>query len=177
MKRLLLGLAAFWLACLPTLAAKKPVPPPMDVAFIVNTGSTNTTGYRVDVFTDGTCGIENNFTRGILSKINQMHPNRSAFNAFEEGKLPVSVEQKFFRDVLAAMPLTKLPVNHTFKSVSFGTSTYVEYKGQQTPDLSSPADARGQALTADVRAITAALGLKNLPRRPVGPMTPLVPGH
>ena len=76
------------------------------------------------------------------------------------------------------MPLAQLPVTHGVKSVSFGTSTYIEYKGQRTPDLSSPADARGRALQADITADRRRSAPEEhaAPLRS-GPLTPLLPGH
>ena len=109
---------------------------------IENTGSTNTKGYKMTVSSSG---------------------------AIMDGKalvLPPAMSKKLFRDLAAAMPLTGLPARHGMRSASFGTRTFITYKGQQSPDLTfGGGDARATALKADVDAITQQLGVTNAPRR------------
>ncbi len=170
MKKLAIVAVMVGLTYLPSLASK-PLPSSLSGdAQIVNSGSTNTQGYAIFVTPSGV-------TFSHAGTVPRVNGALSIMGLMSKGRISKAKADKFYSDIKAAVPLARLPVDHMFRSVSFGTSTYVKYNGQQTPDLSSPADARGQALAADVKVITAALGLKNLPRRPVGPMTPLVPGH
>jgi hypothetical protein len=125
---------------------------------ITNTGSTNMDGYMVIVSPNSTVHYANHYL---------FYASSQALHIIT-GHISKALTAALFADVKAAEPLTKLPMNHTFKSVSFGTSTYIVYGGRMTPDLSSPADARGHALAADVKNIVATLGLKNLPRRTLG---------
>jgi hypothetical protein len=59
------------------------------------------------------------------------------------------------QDLEAAGPMNELPAVHCIKSVSFGSSTYIEFQGQRSPDLSCPAAANPhlQALQKDAREI------------------------
>ena len=75
--------------------------------------------------------------------------------------------KKLFADLNAAMPLTSLPVRHGMRSASFGTETFITYKGQQSPDLTFASDPRTVALKADIDAITKTLHVGNAPRRPI----------
>ncbi len=57
---------------------------------------------------------------------------------------------RFLSDLKAAEPLNVLPVRHCAKSVSFGTSIYVEQNGVRSPDLScQQIDPRADALKKD----------------------------
>lgn len=152
---LVLGAAGVLLAAAPVLAKAshkaKPATAPAETAVIENTGSTNTKGYRITVSSGG--------------------------GAHLDGKslgLPLAMNKKLFRDLAAAMPLTGLPARHGMRSASFGTRTFITYKGQQSPDLTFGGDARTTALKADVDAITQQLGVTNTPRRPVMPPVPTV---
>ena len=122
---------------------------------ITDTGSTNTTGYSIAVQTSGL--VSYRVTRHSTGNM----------DALKVKRVPKALAQKLFRDLKAAMPLAQLPITHRFKSASFGTALFVEYNKQRTPDLTSPADARGQAIRADVLGVASALHLKNAPRRPV----------
>ena len=149
-------------ASMPTLAAKQKTEPVVE-ATIINTGSTNTTGYQIILQPSGR--VRYAVTRRGMDVPTQV----------QHGQISRPQAAQFFRDLWAAMPLTELPAGHGMKSTSFGTSTVVVFKGQRSPDLSFPADAQARALKADVTAIAAALKLGNAPRRPAGPMTPMLP--
>ena len=58
-------------------------------------------------------------------------------------------------------------MRHGMRSASFGTETYITYKGQKSPDLTLASDPRTAALKADIDAITKTLHLGNAPRRPI----------
>ena len=149
------GAAGLLLAAPPVLAKApqkaKPRAVPVETAVIVNTGSTNTKGYQITVSSTG--------------------------GARMDGKalgLPIAMNKQLFHDLAAAMPLSGLPARHGMRSASFGTRTFVTYKGQQSPDLTFGGDARASALKADIEAITQELGVTNAPRRPAVPSAPVV---
>ncbi len=154
---LIAGAAGLLLSALPALAKTpqkaKPKAAPAETAVIENTGSTNTKGYKITVYSGG--------------------------GARMDGKnlgLPMAMNTKFFQDLAAAMPLSALPARHGMRSASFGTRTFITYKGQQTPDLTFGGDAKAAALKADIDAITRQIGVSNAPRRPVvRPVTPAEP--
>jgi len=61
---------------------------------------------------------------------------------------------KFFNDISADQPLSKLPYKPCVKSVSFGTSTEVSYQGKKSPDIScSTNDYRVTNLYSDANSI------------------------
>ena len=147
---LVFGAAGLILAALPALAKAprkaKPKAAPAETAVIENTGSTNTNGYRIMVSSTGGASLDGK-ARG----------------------LPMAVNKQLFHDLAAAMPLTDLPARHGMRSASFGTRTFITYKGQRSPDLTFGGDPKATALKADIDAITQALHVGNTPRRPVRP--------
>ncbi len=150
----MLGAAGLLLAVLP--AAAKPKAAPVQTAVIENSGSTNTTGYRIVVSPDGHSQSE------VIGQIT------TAPAAEKKSSVVPSVQaKKLFQDLSAAMPLTALPVRHGMRSASFGTATTITYKGQRSPDLTFAADPRTAALKADIDAITKTLHIGNAPMRPI----------
>ncbi len=120
-------------------------------ALIVNTGSTNTRGYRIYVQPSG--------------RVRYVLANRSRASQSESmrgGKVAKAQAAQLFHDIARALPFAKLPAGHGVKSASFGTSTYVTFGRQSSPDLSFPENAKARALAADARSIATAL---RLPRR------------
>ena len=69
---------------------------------------------------------------------------------------------KFFEDLKSAAPLSQLPHAHCMKSISFGSSLYVEFNGERSPDLNCPAprDSKLGVLQKDVREIMQAAHLQ-----------------
>ena len=132
---------------------------PVQTAVIENTGSTNTTGYRVTVSSDGSASMVMDSPR-IVSQSEQ------ATAVVQYKHRTVKAATKLFQDLKDAMPLTSLPVRHGMRSASFGTATYITYKGQKSPDLTFASDPRIVALKADIDQITKALHVGNAPRRP-----------
>ncbi|MHC5935556.1 hypothetical protein [Nostoc sp.] len=125
-----------------------------DVVIIVNSGSTNTIGYRIYVSPSG----EVNYVDGKGS-------NR--------GKLSHKLTEKFFRDVKIAEPLSNLPVKlGCAKSVSFGTTTSIRLADQQSQDISCPGNGKAQRLDNDVIAIAKALNVVNVPKSQGKPLPP-----
>lgn len=150
-----MGAAGLLLAVFPALAKApqkaKPKTAPVETAVIENTGSTNTKGYQITVYSTGGARMDGK-ARG----------------------LPTAMNKQFFRDLAAAMPLSGLPARHGMHSASFGTRTFVIYKGQQSPDLTFGGDALASALKADIEAITQELSIANSPRHPAfEPVSPL----
>jgi hypothetical protein len=161
-KVVIISAAGLLLTALPALAKTpqkaKPKLVPVQTALIENTGSTNTKGYQLDVSSDGSAAI----STGVISE------------AAATGQMVVHYKvgtikdaSKFFQDLNTAMPLTGLPVRHGMRSASFGTATFITYKGQRSPDLTFASDPRTVALKADIDSITKALHVENAPRHPL----------
>jgi hypothetical protein len=118
-----------------------------DVAVIVNSGSTNTVGFRIVVERSGKA----EFTGG---------PRRSGRSPDErprqmDRELPDTLVRRFYSDLDAAKPLSSLPNRRCMKSASFGTKLTIEFSGEETPDLScgSGDNASLQALVQDANEI------------------------
>jgi hypothetical protein len=133
---------------------------PSDAAIIVNTGSTNTRGYRIIVRPNGQATVQ----------VEGEPPRHETVEA--------ATSTALFKDLAAAAPLDKLPSEPCMKSASFGSTTYVQFNGKRSPDLSCPMEGIGNKLADDVRHITEDLHV--LPagrvlRRTLSPQ-PEVPG-
>lgn len=126
-------------------------------ALIENSGSTNTSGYMIYVSPSGRA----QFATYGGSTSTDVH--------FTTAKLGKEQVNSLFHSLAAAMPLSSLPAGHGMRSVSFGTRTFVTYRGQTSPDLTFAGDPRVVALKSDVAAIADALHLRNLPRHRVTP--------
>jgi len=122
------------------------VPDAPGEALIVNSGSTNTAGYRLRVYADGTTTLQ----QGDV-------PIRKHVSAELVGR--------FFADLRAAGPLDRLPSTFCMKSASFGSSTRVGYRGATSPDVSCPSsNASVRALGIDASALAGAAGVSIVPR-------------
>ncbi|HEY7981464.1 MAG TPA: hypothetical protein VID19_08245 [Candidatus Eremiobacteraceae bacterium] len=139
------------------------LPVPRGAAVILNTGSTNTLGYRVVIQRSGAAEYING-------------PKRAT------AVVPASLTTHFFADVQAAMPLLAHTATTCMKSASFGSSLFVWWKGSRSGDLTCPA---GDTIASDVAKIAQALNLStglrlvrpipmltNEPRRPLPLPTP-----
>lgn len=138
------------------------LPVPKGAAVILNTGSTNAPGYRIVVQRSG--GVE--YTWGA----------RRATTTIETW-----LATKFFADAASGMPLSKLPVVACMKSASFGTMTFVWWRGERSRDLSCPGDSKAEHLYDDALAVAKALAIgggqpvylpTNEPRKPVPTPSP-----
>ena len=85
---------------------------------ITNTGSTNRPGINITMGSKGHAVVEDR--NGDKAKM----------------KLPSELHTKLMQDLEAAGPLDQMQARHCAKSVSFGSSTFVTYKGVRSPDLS-----------------------------------------
>jgi len=111
---------------------------PRDGATIVNSGSTNTAGYTVAVWSDGEASLS---IRGGTTRTFAIPSEESAREA-------------------------NAPAQFCMKSASFGTRTVVTWHGWTSPDLQCPPqEASTAALAQDVRRIVAASGLAGPPHR------------
>jgi hypothetical protein len=115
--------------------------PADDGASIVNSGSTNLAGYEVRVLPNG------NLTPGAGGKV--------------RSRLSAALARRFFDDLKAAGPLDALPSGECMKSASFGSATWITYRGKRSPDLSCPGDSAAlRAIAADAAAVTNAAGIR-----------------
>ncbi|MGC1379844.1 MAG: hypothetical protein WA814_02330 [Candidatus Baltobacteraceae bacterium] len=126
-----------------------------DSAVIVDSGSTNTQGYKIQVWSDNTASIT------MQSRAGAAESTPKAFN------VPAETAAKLFAD-LAAARKARVTSGPCMKSASFGTTTHVTWQDWVSPDLDCPPnDALTAALVKDVEAIRQASGLNSLPiRRP-----------
>lgn len=143
-----------WTGALALLATGMALAGGKDGAVITNSGSTNTAGYSIKVWSDGTGQVDlrGGGTRAI--------------------SLDVDLVNKFFTDVKAARANPGTP-GHCMKSASFGTTTVVLWHNYQSTDLQCPPFTSDvMALGADVRNIQAAANLASPPRRIRLPLEP-----
>jgi hypothetical protein len=119
----------------------------VDPAVIINSGSTNTAGFLIQVSPSG-------------EAVYTLHPRRGGPPSEEPAKpvtrqLPSAVVKRFFDALEAGKPLASLPHQRCMKSVSFGSTLVVEYGDQKTPDLScgNQQDSRTKALAQSANEI------------------------
>lgn len=130
---------------------------PRDSAVIVDSGSTNTQGYKIEVWSDGTAS---------LAPQNRLGAAAGAAKPFT---VPAATATRLFADLAAARKggVTGEPC---MKSASFGTTTKIEWHGWISPDLDCPSgNALTTALVHDVGEIrqTSGIGAEPLRRAPV----------
>lgn len=136
---------------------------PADTATIVNSGSTNSYGYTIQVWSSGKASAT------LQEKGGAPKGTPKAFT------LPSSTVARFFADLAAARKSGAQSVP-CMKSVSFGTTVHVTWQEWVSPDLTCPAkDALGQALVKDVDAIRQAAGIAAMPLRNAGPIIESTP--
>lgn len=129
-----------------------------DIVRIINSGSTNTAGYVIELQRNGhiqwTVARRNH---PILSTTTAASSTTTTQNSVQ---LP-SFTNAIFEAVEQASPFTQFPPKSCIKSVSFGTTLHVTYNGQQTPDLSCPlTDARLIVLSKNIHELIAKLQIK-----------------
>lgn len=94
---------------------------------IVNSGSTNTAGYTITLQRTGTV------TWTVSSRFRPNSPASSNTTQISSTRMA-----SIFQAVEAASPLSQYQPVFCVKSVSFGTTLHLQYRGQQSPDLSCP---------------------------------------
>ncbi len=132
------------------------LPVPAGAAVILNTGSTNTAGYRIVVQPSGSVEY-------------------AAASRRATANIADRLAAKFFHDLKAAGPLQDLETTPCMKSVSFGTSLFVWWEHGRSPDLSCSSGEHARALQDDATQIAAALHLSPGWLSPV--VRPLMPGE
>jgi hypothetical protein len=136
---------------------------PTDTATIVNSGSTNSYGYSIQVWSNGKASAT------LQEKNGAAAASPKAFT------LTPAAVARFFADLEAARKENAQSVP-CMKSVSFGTTTHITWQGWVSPDLSCPAkDALGAALVKDVDEIRQAAGIASTPMRSSGPIIESTP--
>jgi hypothetical protein len=136
---------------------------PRDIAVIVYSGSTNSYGYTIRVWSDG------------KGSVTLQERGGTAVATPRALTVPPTIAVHFFSDLAAARKgnATTVPC---MKTVSFGTSTHITWHGWESPDLTCPPkDSLGEALALDVDAIRQMAGISNLPLRNVPPKTAPAP--
>lgn len=123
--------------------------PAADSAVIVNSGSTNTAGFRITVAASG--DAEYSVTQ------RKAGPNLGEKPAATQKHLPDTLAKRLYSDLEAAKPLASLPHPHCMKSASFGTRLTIEFADSETPDLScgDGDNAQLRALIQDAQEIVA----------------------
>jgi len=131
------------------------LPVPAGAAVIMDTGSTNATGYRIVIQPQGSL----EYVAG---------QQRAAATVSRD------LARAFFAHLADAAPLDRLQSEPCMKSISFGSSLFVWWWAHgRSPDLLCPTDARGSALREDAQKIARELSLT----KDVPVMRPLLPGE
>jgi hypothetical protein len=131
------------------------LPVPRGAAVIMRTGSTNTSGYRIVVQRSGASEYITSSGRASAT-------------------IPMALAGKFFADFASASPLRNVGRVGCMKSASFGTSLFIWWNHERSPDLTCSADARGRMLLDDATNIAQSLHISVSPR---GVMRPMLPGE
>lgn len=122
-----------------------------DGAIVNNSGSTNSPGYQIKVWSDGTAQIT---TRRLATQ-----PSEPRSVSTPRGSVA-----KFFADLQTARD-RHVQGSSCMKSASFGSTTSVSWHGWISPDLSCPSgSAAMSALSQDVRLLVSAIGMQTGPR-------------
>lgn len=129
-------------------------PPGNSTAVIVNSGSTNTPGFRVTVESNGTAEYTPSPRAHAGPEDRSIVPMRR--------KLPPDLAHRLYSDLEAAHPFSDLPRPRCIKSVSFGTRLTIQFNGDETPDLNCGAgqSAKVAALIQDAKDIVAVFQAK-----------------
>src|ERR1700680_437407 len=115
-------------------------------ALILNSGSTNTAGYRLRVSTSGWTTLQQGDV--ALRK-----------------RVAARFVQRLFADLRATGPLDELATHPCMKSASFGTSMVIVYRGKTSPDISCPGPPRAPQQDAVALADAAGVTLSARPLR------------
>lgn len=104
---------------------------------IIDSGSTNVRGLTIVLDESGNGTVQ---ARGGTKQI---------------VKVPAELCETLLGDVKTAGPLDAIPVNRCMKSISFGTSLFIEFNGTRSKDLScrAQADERAANLKRDAEQI------------------------
>jgi hypothetical protein len=116
-------------------------------AEIVDSGSTNTAGFRILVDRAGRAEYQ------AVPRKNS--PQSDAKNGNQRRQLSRELADRFYSDLESAKPFSSLPDQRCMKSASFGTTRSIEFAGEKTPDLScgDGGDPKLQAIIRDANEI------------------------
>ena len=130
-------------------------------ATIEQAGSTNTGPVKMTVSPAGKARVYSHNSAGRTANVDAV------------------LSQRLFDDLKAAGPLSALPPVHCMKSASFGTSLFLTYNGETSPDLSCPAAANSQLgpLQRDVRDLMQAAHATPHSRRALNYLTQIRIGN
>jgi hypothetical protein len=117
-------------------------------AVIQNSGSTNAAGYAIVVHRDGSVEIDQ---AGVVTRATLGRPQTAWL----------------FAKLQADGPISNLVSGHCMRSMSFGSTTRVTYRGATTGDLGCTFDPAARELKRTVDVIAAQLGISMRPRRPI----------
>jgi hypothetical protein len=120
---------------------------PLDSAVIVDSGSTNVVGYRIEVRSDGSASVS------------------AGSSTPKPFTVPQATAERFFADLAAARKgnATTVPC---VKSASFGSTLRITWQQWVSPDLTCPPkDGLGAALVTDVQTLREMAGVKSAPLR------------
>jgi hypothetical protein len=117
-------------------------------AVIRNSGSTNAAGYTIVVRRDGSVEIDQG---GAAARATLARPQTAWL----------------FAKLQADAPISNLVFAHCMRSMSFGSTTRVTYRGATTGDLGCTVDPAARELKRTVDVITAQLGVAQHFRRPI----------
>lgn len=125
--------------------------PAGDSAVIVNSGSTNTAGFRIAVDRSGNAEYTTVSRRPIPPPATQPDTGPA------RRPVPHELVQRLYTDLEAAKPLASLPHPRCMKSVSFGTRLTIQWGDTETPDLScgDGSNPKLRALIRDANEIVA----------------------
>ena len=118
------------------------------LATIIDTGSTNRPGLQVTLDASGNAKVGSNDAEPRAVQLNS------------------HLCKEFVNTVQSIASLHALPAAHCMKSVSFGSSLYVEYNGERSPDLNCPVqqDPKVDALKSQALEILKAAKATSAPR-------------
>ena len=124
-------------------------------AVIVNSGSTNTAGFKIVVPKNGSAEYTS-------TPRPHRAPEDQADKTPAQRRLDPALVQRFYSDLEAARPFSDLPTPHCMKSASFGSRLTIQLNGEETPDLSCPVgqNSKLSALAQDAKDIVAAFQAK-----------------
>ncbi len=131
----------------PSTTASMPAWTPED-AVIQNSGSTNAAGYTIVVRRDGNAEIDQ---AGVVSHAALARPQT----------------EWLFAKLQADDPVSNLVSGHCMRSMSFGSTTRVTYRGATTGDLGCTFDPSARELKRTIEVIAAQLGVAQRLRRPI----------
>jgi hypothetical protein len=139
-------IAALALATLPSAALGDAGPPPLPIptggVMIVSPPTGDLIGYRIVIAPSGDATAVDGAGRA-------------------QKALPPAVVSALFADVVAAMPLSKLPTVTCTPTPKAPTPLLVSYRGETTPDVTCASDPKAAALYADVQAVARTLYVAN----------------